>query len=50
MASTLPQMPQEIDIDALAKLFLHDPQHFDVVRGQIQHRVNIIRHWALEPG
>ncbi|MCJ1302902.1 hypothetical protein MMC08_005707 [Hypocenomyce scalaris] len=43
-------MATTFDIDALAKSYLHTPKNFDIIRAQIEHRVNIVQQWGIAPG
>ena len=42
--------PSLDDLDALAKLYPHSPEHLNVVRPQIEQRAQLVKTWDIQPG
>ena len=42
--------PSIDNVDAIAKLYLHEPQHLHIIRAQVEQRVQLIRTWGIKPG
>ncbi|OHE92543.1 hypothetical protein CORC01_12122 [Colletotrichum orchidophilum] len=43
-------MSTQFDADAIARVSLHDPNHFNVQRTQTLHRLALLQHWNIAAG
>ncbi|RDX41630.1 S-adenosyl-L-methionine-dependent methyltransferase, partial [Lentinus brumalis] len=42
--------PSLDDLDGIAAIYPHEPDHFSVVRGQIEQRAGLVKTWNIQPG
>ena len=38
------------DLDGIAKIYPHTPDHFNIVRPQIEQRASLVKTWGIKPG
>ncbi|KAI1798316.1 S-adenosyl-L-methionine-dependent methyltransferase [Ganoderma leucocontextum] len=46
----VPAPPTLDDIDGIARLYPHSPNHFKVIRPQTEQRASLIKTWGIKPG
>ncbi|KAI4723558.1 S-adenosyl-L-methionine-dependent methyltransferase [Aureobasidium sp. EXF-10727] len=43
-------MTTQLDPDVVARISLHDPNHFDIQHSQTLHRIVLLQHWNIRAG
>ncbi|RPD65371.1 S-adenosyl-L-methionine-dependent methyltransferase [Lentinus tigrinus ALCF2SS1-7] len=38
------------DLDGIAAIYPHEPEHFSIVRAQVQQRAQLVNTWSIKPG
>lgn len=50
MASRTHNVSHRLDAASIARLSMHDPDHFSIQQAQTIHRLELLKHWNISPG